>query len=197
MEEICRSLQKENRRLKDESQKLSQSEQQRREELSSKFESTIFEIRSRMEEDADARQESLDEAEVGRTKDRLRTFVAQYEVREKHFNSLLKSKELEYQLLEARYDQQRQLMEQEALKVSTLQTQLEAFIAKFKSVEDTLSKSNELFHNFRAEIESSSKKMKSLEQLCRALQTERNDLRSRLQRYESVDVMAPETVDVD
>ncbi|KAI9027931.1 hypothetical protein DFJ74DRAFT_703980 [Hyaloraphidium curvatum] len=41
------------------------SEQQKREELSSKFESTIWEIKSKMEEESDDRSQTLDEAEVG------------------------------------------------------------------------------------------------------------------------------------
>lgn len=239
MESLCRELQKENKKIKEESQRLALSEQQKREQLSSQFESTIWEIKAKMEEDSEEKRQGVEDGEVryvsfwlspvasnrphplltisrkqlcSRTKDRLRTFLQQYEVREKHFNSLMRSKELEYQMLEARFEQQRQLMEQETLKVSTLQGQLKAFakseselrnqlasyVDKFKSVEQTLSKSNELFHSFRSEIEASAKKTKSLEQLCRALQSERGELQGRLQKYEAVEaVEAPEPIDVD
>jgi molybdopterin-biosynthesis enzyme MoeA-like protein len=113
----------------------------------------------------------------------------------------MKSKDLEYQLLEARLEE---LTEREASRVTTLEGQLKDFgksesdlraqlsvyVDKFRAVQETLSKSNELFHSFRNEIEASSKKTKSLEQLCRALQTERADLRTRLQKYEAVEPSA-------
>ena len=81
---------------------------------------------------------------------------------------------------------------------SELRNQLAGYVSKFRSVEETLSKSNELFLSFKAELEASAKKMTSLEQLCRALQKERGDLRARLQKYEALDqAQAPEPADVD
>ena len=105
VEAVCRELQKENRRMKDENQRLQQSQ-----------ENLAWDVKFKTEQDAnvDAKQDFLDEAEVGK----MRTFVNQYQVRERHFNALMRSKDLEVQLLEARLEQQQKLAEQETLKVS-------------------------------------------------------------------------------
>lgn len=50
-------------------------------------------------------------------KDKFRSFLEQYELREKHFKSVVRSKDLELQLYEAKLQQQKQLTEQEMIKV--------------------------------------------------------------------------------
>ncbi|CAG8496194.1 17942_t:CDS:10 [Cetraspora pellucida] len=175
LENICRELQKENKRIKEESKRLAASEQQKREELSSKFENTIWEIKSKMEEDTDEKKKRAEDNEV--LKDKFRSFLEQYELREKHFNSVVRSKDLELQLYEAKLQQQNQLTEQETIKVNSLKSQVETFtkteielrkqlniyVDKFKQVEETLNKSNELFMTFRKEMEQMTKKTKKLE----------------------------------
>nr|CAG8485339.1 12030_t:CDS:10 [Entrophospora candida]CAG8535807.1 5496_t:CDS:10 [Entrophospora candida] len=167
-ENICRELHKENKRIKEESKRLAASEQQKREELSSKFENTIWEIKSKMEEDTDEKKKRAEDNEI---------FLEQYELREKHFNSVVRSKDLELQLYEAKLHQQKQLTDQEIVKVNSLKEQVENFtktevelrkqlstyVEKFKQVEETLNKSNELFLSFRKEMEQMNKKTKKLE----------------------------------
>ncbi|CAJ0749449.1 15789_t:CDS:10, partial [Entrophospora sp. SA101] len=174
-ENICRELHKENKRIKEESKRLAASEQQKREELSSKFENTIWEIKSKMEEDTDEKKKRAEDNEM--LKDKFRSFLEQYELREKHFNSVVRSKDLELQLYEAKLHQQKQLTDQEIVKVNSLKEQVENFtktevelrkqlstyVEKFKQVEETLNKSNELFLSFRKEMEQMNKKTKKLE----------------------------------
>ncbi|TPX67405.1 hypothetical protein SpCBS45565_g03821 [Spizellomyces sp. 'palustris'] len=232
IEALCRELQKENKRVKEESKRLAVSEQQKREELSSKFESTIWEIKSKMEEDSDEKKRRAEDSEM--LKDKFKSFLEQYELREKHYNSMVKSREIEIQLLEAKLEQQRRATEEESIKGTALKAQVGSFVKtetdlrkqlsiyveKFKQVEETLNKSNELFITFRKEMEQMTKKTRKLEKentaaklkcekmnknilemaeeaknalagkakmenLCRALQTERNTLRKRLAQYES------------
>ncbi|KND04547.1 uncharacterized protein SPPG_00272 [Spizellomyces punctatus DAOM BR117] len=239
IEALCRELQKENKRVKEESKRLAVSEQQKREELSSKFESTIWEIKSKMEEDSDEKKRRAEDSEM--LKDKFKSFLEQYELREKHYNSMVKSREIEIQLLEAKLEQQRRATEEETIKGTALKAQVASFVKtetdlrkqlsiyveKFKQVEETLNKSNELFITFRKEMEQMTKKTRKLEKentaaklkcekmnknilemaeertknhkalenalagkakmenLCRALQTERNTLRKRLSQYES------------
>ncbi|KAK9354857.1 myosin-like coiled-coil protein-domain-containing protein [Lipomyces doorenjongii] len=176
LENLCRELQKENKRIKEESKKLAQSEQEKRDELSSKFESKIWEIKSRMEEHHGEKViQQADENDV--VKDRLKTFFEQYELRDAHLHKLLRSKELEVQVYMARYDRQRKLAESETARakmllnqVSTftqteteLRSQLNVYVEKFKQVEDTLNNSNDLFLTFRKEMEQMTKKTKKLE----------------------------------
>ncbi|KAG9293690.1 hypothetical protein G9A89_019027 [Geosiphon pyriformis] len=175
LENLCRELQKENKRIKEESKRLASTEQQKREELSSKFESTIWEIKSKMDEDTDEKKKRAEDNEM--LKDKFRSFLEQYELREKHYNCVVRSKDLELQLYEAKLQQQRQLTDQEVVKASSLQEQVNAFaktetdlrkqlnvyVDKFKAVEETLNKSNELFLTFRKEMEQMTKKTKKLE----------------------------------
>ncbi|KAK9247882.1 myosin-like coiled-coil protein-domain-containing protein [Lipomyces tetrasporus] len=176
LENLCRELQKENKRIMDESKKLAQSEQEKRDELSAKFESKIVEVKSRMEMHNHGKLiAQADENDV--LKDRLKTFFEQYELRDAQLQKLLRSKDLEVQVYMARYDRQRKLAESETARakmllnqVSTftqteteLRSQLNVYVEKFKQVEDTLNNSNDLFMTFRKEMEQMTKKTKRLE----------------------------------
>ncbi|KAF3937623.1 Gamma-taxilin [Dactylella cylindrospora] len=193
LEQLCRELQKENRRVKDESKIKEQSEKDKREELSTKFENTIWEIKNRMEEDTEnANSKALNMEVDALVKLKFRTLIDQYEMRELHFQSLLRTKELEVQYNLARYDQKRKQADTEAMKakslhaqVSTftqteteLRSQLNIYVEKFKQVEDTLNNSNDLFLTFRKEMEEMSKKTKRLEKENMAL-TRKSDLMNR------------------
>ncbi|KAF3924631.1 Gamma-taxilin [Arthrobotrys entomopaga] len=193
LEQLCRELQKENRRVKDESKVKEQSEKDKREELSTKFENTIWEIKNRMEEDTDTTSSKALNMEVDALiKLKFRTLIDQYEMRELHFQSLLRTKELEVQYNLARYDQKRKQADAEAMRakalhaqVSTfsqteteLRSQLNIYVEKFKQVEDTLNNSNDLFLTFRKEMEEMSKKTKRLEKENMAL-TRKSDLMNR------------------
>ncbi|KAI8808601.1 myosin-like coiled-coil protein-domain-containing protein [Cladochytrium replicatum] len=175
IETLCRELQKENKRIKEESKRLAITEQQKREELSSKFESTIGEIKNKMEEDSDEKRRRAEDNEL--LKEKFKEFLEQYDIRERHFQSAMQNKDLEVQLREAKLEQQRQISEQEALRNAAFKSQIASFIAtetelrrqlaiyveKFKQVEETLNRSNELFMTFRREMEEMTKKTKRLE----------------------------------
>ncbi|KAJ3163630.1 hypothetical protein HDU86_000213 [Geranomyces michiganensis] len=239
LETVCRELQKENKRVKDDSKRLSVSEQHKRNELSSKFESTIWEIKTKMEADNDDKR--LRTLAADQLKDKFRSFLHQYELREQHYGQMVRSRDIEIQLLEARLEQRRQAGMDEAGRIMTMGMQLRSFVKtegdlrrqlgiyvdKFRQVEDTLQKSNDLFLTFRKEMEQMTKKSRKLEKdnatvrakcermnhniiemaeertkawksvetahagqaklekLCRALQTERNSLRKRLEDFEA------------
>jgi len=83
-----------------------------------------------------------------RFRQKFKSFIDQYEMRELQFHSLLRTKELEVHHLMGRYEQQRKAQEQEANKsrqltsqVSTfsqteteLRSQLNIYVEKFKQV---------------------------------------------------------------
>ncbi|KAK9237728.1 myosin-like coiled-coil protein-domain-containing protein [Lipomyces kononenkoae] len=175
LENLCRELQKENKRIKEESKKLAQSEQEKRHELSSNFESKIWEIKSRIEDDHS--DKLIYQAEENVMKDRMKTFFEQYELRDAQLQKVLRTKDLEVQVYMARYDRQRKLAESETARakmllnqISTftqteaeLRSQLNVYVEKFKQVEDTLNNSNDLFLTFRKEMEQMTKKTKKLE----------------------------------
>ncbi|KAI8814594.1 myosin-like coiled-coil protein-domain-containing protein [Cladochytrium replicatum] len=127
IETLCRELQKENKRIKEESKRLAITEQQKREELSSKFESTIGEIKNKMEEDSDEKRRRAEDNEL--LKEKFKELLEQYDIRERHFQSAMQNKDLELQLREAKLEQQRQISEQEALRNAAFKSQIASFIA--------------------------------------------------------------------
>lgn len=60
-------------------------------------------------------------------KAKFKSFVDQYEMREMHFQSLLRTKELEVQWNLARYEQQRKQAEAEAVRAKALNAQVSTF----------------------------------------------------------------------
>lgn len=108
-----------------------------------------------------------------------------YNQRETHFVSILKAKDAEIALLQGHfYSHMSQLQKQSSsnrdlsLKLSTLTTseadlraQLNIYVDKFKQVEDTLAKSNDLFATFRHEMEQMTSKLARLEKENQMLQT--------------------------
>ncbi|KAI7828603.1 myosin-like coiled-coil protein-domain-containing protein [Gamsiella multidivaricata] len=171
LEELCRRLHRDNRRIKAEVQ-------QRTDQISGSFEKAISEFKDKMEHDIAERQRLVEEND-SLLRDKFQGFLEQYDVREKHFNSVVKSKDLELQLAQAKLEQQQQQKRQETQKVELLKSQLNAFtkteaelrkqlnvyVEKFKQVEETLNKSNSLFQTFRREMEAMSKKGANLERV--------------------------------
>ena len=114
---------------------------------------------------------------VARFRQKFRTFFDQYNLRELHFLSIVRTKDTEIQHLVTRVEHQKKIAENETLRarqlsaqVSTfsqteteLRSQLNIYVEKFKQVEDTLNNSNDLFLTFRKEMEDMSKKTKRLE----------------------------------
>ncbi|PUU78069.1 Taxilin family [Tuber borchii] len=127
LETLCRELQKENKRIKDESKKLAQNEQLKREELSNKFENTIMEIKTRMGEENDDGSRKVNAGVDELFKAKFKSLVDQYEMRELHCYSLIRTKELEVQWNLARYEQQRKQAEQEAHRAKALHAQVSTF----------------------------------------------------------------------
>jgi hypothetical protein len=68
---------------KDENKRVSTEEQQKRQELSTKFHNTIKDITSKLEEQGDERLQQIKENEILREK--LKHFTQQYEIREQHY----------------------------------------------------------------------------------------------------------------
>lgn len=92
---------------------------------------------------------------------RFKSFIEQYELRELHFHSLMRTKELEVQYHQSRYEREKKSAEAESSKARHLQAQVQAFtktetelrnqlnvyVDKFKQVRDTLVDSLLLYFN--------------------------------------------------
>ncbi|OQS05468.1 hypothetical protein THRCLA_20609 [Thraustotheca clavata] len=175
LEQLCRELQKQNKTIIAESRKMAEDEDAKRKQLSQQFQTTIDEVSVKMEQQGKDYVASLHENESLQNK--LKAFLAQYEVREEHFSHQLQAKDLTIQLAEAKLKHQIELTKRESEKVEltlekaqqiaarevALQEQLSAYSEKFDTVQDTLSKSNTMFVTLRTEMDKMSKHIKRLE----------------------------------
>ena len=64
---------------------------------------------------------------LSRFRVRFKSFIEQYELRELHFHSLMRTKELEVQYHLARYDKEKKTAQAETTKARHLQAQVQAF----------------------------------------------------------------------
>lgn len=125
------------------------------------------------------------EGAQGDLKARFQLLIDLYNQRESHFLSVLKAKDMEIQLLQGHFfahQNQIQKLNQTNRELNTkimdlsssesdLRAQLSVYVDKFKQVEDTLSKSNDLFATFRHEMEQMTQKLGRLEKENCALQS--------------------------
>ncbi|KAA8574937.1 hypothetical protein MFRU_002g04060 [Monilinia fructicola] len=189
LEKLCRELQKENNRLKGENKTLQDNEKKSREEWDQKFEEMLWQFQD-YQDKKDHPQTVVVNPEIDELfKARFKSLIDQYELRELHFHSLLRTKELEVQYNIARFERERKAAEQEINRAkqlnqqvltfskteTELRNQLNIYVEKFKQVEDTLNNSNDLFLTFRKEMEEMSKKTKRLEKENMAL-TRKHDV---------------------
>lgn len=177
LEKMSRDFGKENKRLKDELQNLKATESMAREDLHDRLERMLADFEECISQNQAESQPPIDIEMDELFRQKFKSFIDQYELRELQFHSLLRTKELEIQYQMARLEQQRKQQEMESSKshqltkqVSTfsqteteLRTQLNIYVEKFKQVEETLNNSNDLFLTFRKEMEEMSKKTKRLE----------------------------------
>jgi len=119
-----------------------------REELHRRLEGMVYDVQELIDqkENPESLPANMEQDELFRQK--FKSFIDQYELRELQFHSLLRTKELEVQYQVARYEQQRKAQEQEVHKtrqltsqVSTfsqteteLRSQLNIYVEKFKQV---------------------------------------------------------------
>lgn len=186
LESLCRELQRQNKVIKDENLTRLREEEERRKEVSAKFNTTLSEISNLMKENADKNTQLRDENQD--MAGRLQDLIKQYEEREAHVDKMLKQKDLQCQLLEARMakqqievteDKEKMLIEKKCLleevasyqhKIQqmsmseiSLRTQLNSYMEKYEDFQNTLDKSNKIFNTFKKEMDEMTKKIKKLE----------------------------------
>lgn len=186
LESLCRELQKHNRSLKEEGVHRARLEEEKRKEVTSHFQLTLNDIQVQMEQhnekNASLRQENAELAE------KLKKLYEQYKLREEHIDKVVKHKDLQQQLVDAKLHQAQELLNEseerhetekefllketvESLRMCKLMTQQEVHLKqqvslysdKFEECHNTLSKSNEVFTTFKQEMEKMTKKIKKLE----------------------------------
>jgi len=192
LEKLCRELQRENNRLKSENKTLQDAEKSNHEDWDTKYEQMLWQLQDYQEEKDNPPAQFVDMGVEDLFRQRFKSLIDQYELRELHFHSLMRTKELEVQYNIARFERERESAKQEIARSRGLNTQvltfskteqelrnqLNIYVDKFKQVEDTLNNSNDLFLTFRKEMEEMSKKTKRLEKENSTL-TRKHDLTNR------------------
>ncbi|GKT40926.1 gamma-taxilin [Colletotrichum spaethianum] len=190
LEKLCRELQRDNNKYKNENKTLQDNLKHNSSAYDEKHAALLAKLEGIQEEKDHPRKQVVDmsvdtlcalTASIVQAwfRNRFKSFIEQYELRELHFHSLMRTKELEVQYNMARYEREKKLAEAEATRARNLQNQVQTFtktetelrnqlnvyVDKFKQikVEDTLNNSNDLFLTFRKEMEDMSKKTKRLE----------------------------------
>lgn len=148
LEKLSRELTKENKRLKEDLRDIKETAEDRNDELHTRLEDMVSNV-----EAAVLQRESPDQAPVETEVDKIfrekfKSFIEQYEMREIHMASVLRSRELEIQYYIAQHDKLRKAQDAELTKsqqltrqVSTfsqtendLRNQLNIYVEKFKQV---------------------------------------------------------------
>ncbi|KAK2726917.1 alpha-taxilin-like isoform X2 [Artemia franciscana] len=186
MESLCRELQRQNKAVKEESLSRAREEEERRKEVSNKFQSTLNEVTAMLQQNNERntklREENSDMAA------KLKLLCDQYAVREQQVEKLAKEYDLERNLSSARVAKLRmevadeketmlrekqtllleltesnrkcQLLQQELIGV---RSQLSLYTEKYEEFQQTLSSSNKTFNGFKEQMDKMTKKLKSLE----------------------------------
>ncbi|KAK4191648.1 alpha-taxilin [Podospora australis] len=177
LEKLCRELQKENNKLKNENKTLSDTQVRSQNNWDERFSGLLRRMDDQQEEKDNPRKHVVEMQMEEFFRQRLKSVIEQYELRELHFHAQMRTKELEVQYNLARYEREKKNYEAELARSRQLNAQVQTFskteaelrqqlnnyVDKFKQVEDTLNNSNDLFLTFRKEMEDMSKKTKRLE----------------------------------
>ncbi|XP_020108670.1 alpha-taxilin isoform X2 [Ananas comosus] len=174
LESLCRELQRQNKMLMEECQRVSTEGQNMRLDLSTKFNNAIKDVSSKLEEQKDECLTQLRENEMLRNK--LKHLADQYTLAEQQFGQKLKQKILELELADLKIQQHQERSAQEQTQMQlyaeqisqlmatekSLRLQLAADEEKFRSFQDALSKSNDVFEALKVEMEKMVKLIKEL-----------------------------------
>ncbi|KAI0398166.1 myosin-like coiled-coil protein-domain-containing protein [Xylariaceae sp. FL0594] len=177
LEKLCRELQKENNKLKNEHRALNDAHDRLKSSSDERFKKVLETLEAYQEEKDNPRKQVVYMKAEELFKNRFKSLIDQYELRELHFHSAMRTKEIEVQWNMARYEQQKKAAEAEANRArqlnsqvvtltkteNELRNQLSAYAEKYKQVEQSLNNSNELYLTFRKEVEEMSKRTKKLE----------------------------------
>jgi len=181
LQELCRELQKSNKAIASNAEKQVHEELTKRKELSEKFSGTIDGVSAKIEEQEEARQTQLLENESLRKK--MLDLLGKFDEQQKNFESALKTKDLENQLLEAKRAQREALAEQERAKAAAM----EHTILALKTTEIELRKQLNLygskFDEFQKSLESSNgaykRRMEDMSKIISRLEREKSILKQR------------------
>lgn len=149
LEKLSRDTNSENKKLRTDMNKIERDEARIRGELHTRLENLVYHVDDAVQSYQQPPQETPVQLEMDELfRQKFRSFIDQYELRELQFHSMLRTKELELQLQTARLEEYRKREQMESSKssqltrqVSTfsqteteLRSQLNIYVEKFKQV---------------------------------------------------------------
>lgn len=186
LENLCRELQRQNKAVKEESLSKIKEEEEKRKEIANKFQATLNEI-MQLVQDNQERNVQL-KSENSELASKLKSLMDHYEMWEKNIHKIIQQKELEIQLMTAKFAQanlqfnqekesflteKQQLiqmlaeMQKRGIESSQNEVQLRAelgmYTSKYQEFQDVLTKSNDTFSSFKKDMEKMSRQIKKLE----------------------------------
>ncbi|XP_048841796.1 beta-taxilin isoform X2 [Brienomyrus brachyistius] len=189
LEELCRGLQRHNKTIKDDMLQRSLEDEQKRQEITAQFQSTLTDIQGQIAHHSDHNAKLCQEN--SKLAEKLKEIITQYEIREESLEKIFKHRDLQQKLADAKLEQADVLLkeaeekhkrEKEYLLTQAAEWKLQArllkeqetvmraqlilYSEKFEDFQNTLAKSNDVFANFKQEMDKMSTKMKKLENDC-------------------------------
>ncbi|KAG8302272.1 hypothetical protein J6590_036161 [Homalodisca vitripennis] len=176
LENLCRELQRQNKAIKDESLLKIREEEEKRKEVSAKFQTTMNEITTLMQQNNDKNMKLRDDNIDMTTK--LKNICEQYEIRQQQVERISKQMQLEQQLADAKLSKlkmemaaerevllrekqqlllelqqyQQRCTEFQATEVN-LRNQISMYNDKYDEFQKALARSNDVFGGFKGEME--------------------------------------------
>lgn len=185
-EELSRELQRQNKLIKEETSRQIREEEERRKEVSNKFQSTLSEVSALLQTNHDKNQQLREENKEMAVK--LQLLIDQYSIREEHMQKLEKQYDLERQLGDAKLSQskletaqvkEKYLQEKQQLLIDLNEWQikyhklkkeeeavrqnLSVYQEKYSDFQKVLDQSNDTFSGFKDQMTQLTKKIKTLE----------------------------------
>ncbi|XP_055284562.1 gamma-taxilin-like isoform X3 [Moschus berezovskii] len=160
LESLCRELQRHNKTLKEENMQQAREEEEKRKEATARFQFTLNEIQTQLKQH-DVRSVELhqENIELG---EKLKKLIEQYTLREEHIGNVIRHKEFQQHLVDAKLQQTTQLIKEADEKHQREREFVSLYMDKFEEFQTTMEKSNELFTTLRQEMEKMTDKMKKL-----------------------------------
>ncbi|KAI0405226.1 myosin-like coiled-coil protein-domain-containing protein [Xylaria palmicola] len=148
LEKLCRELQKENNKLKNDHRALNDAHDRLKSSSDERFKKVLETLEGYQEEKDNPRKQVVYMKAEELFKNRFKSLIDQYELRELHFHSAMRTKEIEVQWNMARYEQQKKAVEAEGNRArqlnnqvltftkteTELRNQLNVYVEKFKQV---------------------------------------------------------------
>ncbi|EGX89651.1 alpha-taxilin, putative [Cordyceps militaris CM01] len=190
LEKLCRELQRDNNKMKNENKELQAIQKRNTLSWDEKYATLLSKLEGYQEDKDIPRKQVVDMEMEELFRVRFKSFIEQYELRELHFHSQMRTKEIELQYHLSRFDRDKKATEAELAKMRQLQTQvqtlsrsetqlrteLNTYIDKLGeacNVKSALDQRDDIFARQRKEMQDQAKKCKRLEKDNEALRRQK------------------------